>query len=66
LTMDLSTGKHPDDESVERYVLGSMSQPAAMQIEEHFLVCQVCRENVRKMEEYIQGMRGALGAGQTN
>jgi hypothetical protein len=64
--MDLKTGEHPDDESLEKYLLGSLDQDEAKQIDEHLLVCQVCIDKVRKLGDYIQTMRKALEAGPTN
>jgi anti-sigma factor RsiW len=54
--------QHPDDESLESYLLSSLDQHKAKQIEEHLLVCQLCRQNVIELKEYIQAMRKALKA----
>jgi hypothetical protein len=37
--MDLRVGEHPDEDTLEEYLLGSLDRPAAKQIEEHLLVC---------------------------
>ena len=58
--MDLRTGKHPDEDTLEKRLLGSLDQNAANQIEEHLLLCHVCIENARKLDDYIKAMRKAL------
>lgn len=63
--MDLRAGEHPGDDSLEKYFLGSLDQHEAKQIEEHLLVCQLCVENARSMEDYIRAMRKALQTGPT-
>ena len=63
--MDLREGEHPDDESLEKFLLGSLGQHEAKHIEEHLLLCQVCIENACKLEDYIQAMKKSLGTGPT-
>jgi anti-sigma factor RsiW len=62
--MELRVGEHPDEDSLEKYVLGLLDQHEAKQIEEHLLVCEVCIENARTQEDYIRAMRKALAAEQ--
>jgi hypothetical protein len=64
--MDLTQGEHPDDESLEKYLLGSLDQHEAKRIEEHLLMCQVCTEKAVKLGDYIRAMRKALETGPTN
>ena len=61
--MDLRAGAHLDEDSLEKYLLGSLDQHDAKQIEEHLLVCQMCREKASALKDYIQAMRKALGTG---
>lgn len=58
--MDLRAGQHPDEETLEKYLLGSLDHHTTKQIEEHLLVCQVCIEKARKLDNYVQAMRKAL------
>jgi anti-sigma factor RsiW len=58
--MDLRAGAHPDEESLEKYLLGSLDPLDAKQIEEHLLTCQMCREKGAALKDYIQAMRKAL------
>jgi hypothetical protein len=60
LTMDLRAGKHPDEDALDKYFLGSLGQRAAEQIEEHLLVCQMWLKNARELDVYIQAMRKAM------
>jgi hypothetical protein len=66
LTMDLKTGEHPDDDSLEKYLLGSLDEHEVKRIEEHLLMCQVCVKKASKLGDYIQAMRKALETGPTN
>jgi hypothetical protein len=61
--MDLRVGEHPDEDSLEKYLLGSLDQHEAKQIEEHLLMCQVCIETASKLRYYIQAMRKGLETG---
>ncbi len=61
--MELRAGDHPDD-SLEKYVLGSLEQHEVEPIDEHLLVCEVCIENARAQEDFIRAMRKVLEAGQ--
>jgi len=60
LTMDLRAEEHSDEDSLERYFIGSLDQQSAKQIEEHLLICHVCIEKARDIEHYVQAMRRAL------
>jgi anti-sigma factor RsiW len=56
-------GKHPDEQTLEAYFLGSLPPRNAKRIEEHLLACAECVEASEKLEDYIRSMRAALGNG---
>jgi anti-sigma factor ChrR (cupin superfamily) len=60
--MDFTASEHPDEETLEKYLLGALDRNAAIPIDEHLLVCQVCIENARKLDDYIKAMRKELKA----
>ena len=51
--------RHLDEETAERYSLGSLSARAAAEIEEHLLTCQSCRQTVAASDTYSAAMRQA-------
>jgi hypothetical protein len=61
--MDFRAGAHPDEDSLEKYILGSLDQHDAEQIDEHLLTCQMCREKTTAVKDYIRAMRKALETG---
>ena len=57
-------GGHPDEETLESYVLGSLPPREVQHIEEHLLTCHDCVESAKRVEAYIQAMRAGLDKGQ--
>lgn len=51
---------HIDDEKLELYALGRMSEADAAAVEEHLLVCRVCQDRLTETDEYTSVMREAL------
>jgi hypothetical protein len=51
--------RHMDTEKLERYSLGGIPQREAERIEEHLLLCEVCRRRLEETELYIASMRRA-------
>jgi anti-sigma factor RsiW len=56
-------GKHPDEQTLEAYLLSSLPLRKARRIEEHLLACPECLESSEQLEDYIRSMRAALGNG---
>jgi len=54
-------GAHPDDETLESYLLGSLPSREVKHIEEHLLTCRDCVESAKRVDAYIQAMRAELG-----
>lgn len=55
-----SNAVHPNDDSIERYVLGHLAERELPGFEEHLLICQKCRVLVTRAEPYISAMRQAM------
>ncbi|HXI41298.1 MAG TPA: zf-HC2 domain-containing protein [Bryobacteraceae bacterium] len=53
-------GGHPDDRTLESYLLGSLPPEEVRHIEEHLLTCHDCVESAERVEAYIQAVRAAL------
>lgn len=53
-------GGHPDDETLESYLLGSLPPGEVQLIEEHLLTCHDCVESAKRVEAYVQAMRAEL------
>jgi hypothetical protein len=51
--------RHMDTEELERYSMGDIAQPDAERIEEHLLLCELCRRQLEETELYVTAMRRA-------
>ena len=56
-------GRHPDDEMLESYLLGTLPPQEVKYLEEHLLTCHDCIESAKRVEAYIQAMRAGLDRG---
>ena len=52
---------HPDEETLEQYVLGRLSGGELTVLEEHLLICDTCRASLEQLGSYVEGMRGVGG-----
>ena len=50
-------GRHPNTESIERYVLGYLATTESATLEEHFLICNRCRVLTAEAENYLGTIR---------
>jgi hypothetical protein len=53
---------HQTDEQLELYALGRLPEPWVAEVEEHLLVCAVCRERVDDLQAYALAMRQAISS----
>ena len=53
-------GPHPGPETLEQYALGQLAETDAATVEEHFLICGVCRDRLDQMESFIAAARIVL------
>jgi anti-sigma factor RsiW len=51
---------HPDEQTLEAYLLGSLPLRKARRIEEHLLTCPECVDAAKEVQDYISSMRTAL------
>jgi len=58
--MQALQGKHPDEHTLEAYLLRSLPPRETKRIEEHVLVCSECIDTAKELEEYIRSMRATL------
>lgn len=57
---------HPSQELLEEYVLHRLTEARVAQIEEHLLICEVCRESVRELDVFVSTMKAAAAAPATS
>ncbi len=50
---------HMNDEQIEHYSMGRMSEEDCGQFEEHLLICESCQGRVSEMDEYVAAMATA-------
>ncbi|MFN7922496.1 MAG: zf-HC2 domain-containing protein [Bryobacteraceae bacterium] len=52
-------GAHLDEDMVESYALGKLSEPEESLVEEHLLVCESCRQQVELEDDFVRAFRMA-------
>jgi hypothetical protein len=57
--MRLETRRHPDEEVIEKYSLGDLSEIEASRFEEHLLICESCQNRVTESDGYVSAMQSA-------
>jgi hypothetical protein len=57
--MPVDTCAQFDDELVERYSLGRLTEQESVRFEEHFLLCGACQERLHASDEYVAAARAA-------
>lgn len=58
----IESARHPDDEELEQYALGTLAADAIPGFEQHLLICHACQDRMAEMDAYVQGMRAAARA----
>ncbi len=51
---------HCDEQTLEEYCLGILSEKRTSAVEEHLLVCEECNEALASQTEFIQCLKAAL------
>ncbi len=51
---------HCDEQSLEEYCLGILSEQRNAAVEDHLLVCDECRDALATQSEFIQCLKAAL------
>lgn len=57
--MTPSHDRHVAEENLERYAMHTMAEDESVQVEEHLLLCDPCRQQLEEMEAFIRSMRSA-------
>lgn len=57
--MRLETNCHMDEEAIEKYSLGNISEEEASRFEEHLLICESCQDRVTESDSYVSTMQCA-------
>ncbi|MBI2689491.1 MAG: hypothetical protein HYX27_24555 [Acidobacteria bacterium] len=57
--MPFNQKAHPQDETLELYVLGRLQEPELGQLEEHMLVCEGCQERLDEATDYVSVVKAA-------
>jgi anti-sigma factor ChrR (cupin superfamily) len=58
----MTAGNHTDEETLERYSMGQLSECDSTPLEEHLLICQACRDRLEFLDTYHQSIRAASNA----
>lgn len=56
---------HCDEQVLEEYCLGILSEGRTATVEEHLLVCEQCRQALSAQSEFIQCLKAVLRQQQT-
>src|SRR5579871_2267595 len=51
--------RHPNEEQVERFSLGTLSERESSSFEEHLLICQSCQDRVAASDRFVAAMQDA-------
>ncbi len=54
---------HPGPEAIERFVFDELAEPELAPVEEHLLVCEMCRQAVAEMDVFAPLLRPAGSGG---
>lgn len=59
LVMTPERKAHPDEELLEGYVMETISEEEALELEEHLLTCEDCRQALTATEAFVAAMKAA-------
>jgi len=60
MEVQASVESHIDEELVEQYALGGMTELESASVEEHLLVCRRCQDALSLTDRLIHSIRAAL------
>ncbi len=55
----MEIGRHIEEDDLDRFSMGTMSEEEAMPFEEHLLMCAECRQRVASSDEFVAAVRSA-------
>jgi hypothetical protein len=59
LSMRIETNHHLDEEEIEKYSLGDITEEESSRFEEHLLICESCQDRVTESDSYVGAMQDA-------
>jgi hypothetical protein len=65
VTSELHFKAHPSEDALEEYAFDRLPEDQTATLEEHLLVCSVCQDRLRAVDEYILLMKHAARNDQT-
>jgi len=54
--MALNSNRHMEEDEIESYSMGAVSEEECARFDEHLLVCEFCRNRVAKSDERVTAM----------
>jgi hypothetical protein len=57
--MQIDVARHIEETTLERYSMGSLTEEAAVEVEQHLLVCEACCTKVTEADSYVRAMKRA-------
>jgi hypothetical protein len=57
--MQIDVHQHIEETTLERYLMASLAEEAAAEVEQHLLLCEACRARVAEADSYIRAMKRA-------
>ena len=57
--MALNSNRHMDEDEIESYSMGAVSEEESARFDEHLLICESCQNRVTRSDGYIAAMQGA-------
>ena len=55
--MQLAIGPHLEEAELEQYSMGRLPEDRIPALEEHFLACETCQDQLLEMEAYVNAVR---------
>jgi predicted anti-sigma-YlaC factor YlaD len=59
VAMPHTVDPHIDEETTEKYSRGDLAAAEVARVEEHFLICESCRNSLQGIDTYLAAMRQA-------
>jgi anti-sigma factor RsiW len=51
---------HPEEDSLEEYILGQLDEPQTREVELHLGGCEPCGRRLKEVRDYVRAMQAAL------
>ena len=57
--MAFNSNRHMDEDEIEKYSMGAVSEEESARFDEHLLICEFCRNRVTASDDYVVAIEGA-------